>query len=61
MAVYALIKAGKVDNAILADKAFIDANGAQLADRCVDITNLNPRPGPGWTYDGATFSRPAGA
>lgn len=48
--ILALIDAGIVVNAIIGDTVdFPDA---------VDVTDLDPRPGPGWTYDGVTFTPP---
>ena len=46
---YALIENGLVANVILADPAFAAAVGAIP---CSDTA------GPGWLYDGATFSEP---
>lgn len=45
----AIIEAGVVANVIIAD----EWPGG------IDITDLTPRPAPGWSYDGATFSPPA--
>ena len=45
----AIIEGGIVANVILAD----EWPGA------VDVTDLDPRPGPGWTYDGTAFTPPA--
>jgi len=45
----AIIEGGIVANVILAD----EWPGA------VDVTDLDPRPGPGWTYDGEAFAPPA--
>lgn len=45
----AIIDGGIVANVILAD-AWPDG---------IDVTDLSPRPGPGWTYDGTTFVSPA--
>lgn len=44
----AIIEDGIVTNVILADSW---PNG-------IDITDLTPRPGPGWSYDGVTFVAP---
>lgn len=51
MPAFAIIEAGKVANCILAD----EWPGA------INITDLSPRPAPGWTYDGQTFAPPAPA
>jgi hypothetical protein len=62
MAIYALIKAGKVDNVIVADAQFIKDNGLTLAaDQALDVTNAVPRAGPKWSYDAVakTFTPPA--
>lgn len=48
---FATIEGGKVANVILAD----EWPGA------IDVTDLTPRPGPGWAYDGSVFSPPAPA
>lgn len=48
---FAIIENGIVANAILAD-AWPDG---------IDITDLDPRPAPGWLFDGQAFSRPADA
>ena len=45
----AIIENGVVANVIVAD----------AWPSGIDITNFTPRPGPGWTYDGTTFSPPA--
>lgn len=46
----ALIAGGVVQNVILGDPAdFPDA---------IDVTDLNPRPGPGWLYQGGEFDPP---
>ena len=44
----ALIENGTVVNVIVADSW---PGG-------IDITDLTPRPGPGWTYDGEAFAAP---
>jgi len=44
----AIIEGGIVANAILADSW----------PNAIDVTDLTPQPGPGWTYDGTTFSPP---
>jgi hypothetical protein len=46
---FAIIEDGIVANVILADAW---PNG-------IDVTDLTPRPGPGWSYDSETFSPPA--
>ena len=45
---FATIESGRVANVILAD----EWPGA------IDVTDLTPRPGPGWTYDGEAFAAP---
>ena len=45
---FALIDNGIVSNVILAD----------TWPGGIDVTNVTPRPGPGWTYDGSTFTAP---
>ena len=46
---FALISEGTVVNAVLS---------ATQPPNAIDITDLSPRPGPGWTYDGQTFAPP---
>ena len=46
---FAIIENGIVRNVILAD-AWPGA---------IDVTDANPRPGPGWTFDGQAFAPPA--
>lgn len=56
---YAIIQNGVVVNTILWD-ATAQPN-YQPEDVAVKITDLNPRPGIGWTYDGTNFTAPEGA
>ena len=51
---FALIAGGVVSNVIFASPEFADTLGS-----CVDITDLVPRPGIGWTYENGVFSAPA--
>lgn len=51
MAIFALIENGIVTNVITAD-AWPEG---------IDVTDVSPRPAPGWLYDGSTFSPPAPA
>lgn len=44
----ALIENGVVANVVLAD----------AWPGGIDVTDITPRPGPGWLYDGETFTRP---
>jgi hypothetical protein len=53
MGVYALIKNGVVENAIVADAAFI-SNIESNYDQSIDVTSMEPRPSVGWTYDSGT-------
>lgn len=48
MGILAIVENGIVTNVILADSW---PGG-------IDVTNTVPRPGPGWLYDGSTFSPP---
>lgn len=52
--VYAIIEDDLVANTIVADQNFIDQNfpGA------INITNMSPRPGIGWTYVNGQFAAP---
>jgi len=49
MRTLAIIESGIVTNVILADSW----------PNAIDVTDLTPRPGPGWTYDGQSFAPPA--
>jgi hypothetical protein len=52
MSYYAIVKGGIVDIVAVADGP-LSSDGSWI---CVD--DVNPRPGPTWTYDGSTFSPP---
>lgn len=49
MSIFAIIENGIVANVIVANAW---PNG-------IDVTDATPRPGPGWAYDGTTFTPPA--
>jgi len=49
MPILAIIENGTVANVIVAD----------AWPNSIDVTDMTPRPGPGWAYDGATFTPPA--
>lgn len=51
MKMFALISAGTVENIIV----------AEAWPGGIDVTDLDSRPGPGWTYDGSAFTAPAPA
>ena len=51
----ALIKDGKVSTIIVADMAFAMALNEGTP---VDVTEVSPFPGPGWSYDGGGFTAP---
>lgn len=57
--VYALIKNGAVINTIVATAEFIETIKDQW-QACVDITDMQPRPGLKWTYsvEAGTFEAP---
>lgn len=55
--IYALISNGVVQNIIVADANFIAGISANW-QHCVRIDQLDPVPGIGWSYDGATFTPP---
>lgn len=64
MSEWAVIKAGKVDNVIVAEPEVIKEHGAALAGPGAELVELvegvnyiGQRPGPGWTFAGATFER----
>lgn len=48
MPILAIIENGIVANVIVAD----------AWPNSIDVTDVTPRPGPGWAYDGATFTPP---
>ena len=53
------MKDGVVASVIVADQAFVDAVGVGVlgCDSAVSV-EAEGRPGPGYTYDGETFSPP---
>lgn len=57
--IYAQIKDGVISNTIVADEETPLSLFAEGFDSLVRVDELSPRPGPGWTYDGAHFSAPA--
>jgi len=59
MGYFALIKDGVVCSVIVADQAFVDEVGVGTlgCDSAVDVSGAD-RPGPGYTYDGETFTPP---
>ena len=61
MGYFALIKDGVVRSVIVADQAFVDATGSVAlgCDSVIEVAEES-RPGPGYTYDGQTFSPPQG-
>lgn len=52
--VYAVISGVEVSNIVV-----MSAEGSAAIGTAVDITNLDPRPGIGWTYTNGVFSAPA--
>lgn len=50
MSYYAIIKGTTVDNVVVAD--------APLDPEWICVDNIDPRPGPGWTYENDIFSPP---
>ncbi len=57
---YALVRAGRVENVIVADDAFVASIAADW-DAIIRVDGRLDRPGPGWTYDpaGDRFIPPA--
>lgn len=55
--IFACIKNGVVENAIVADQKFADFIAPNW-DSVVRVDNLNPQPGKDWAYDGETFTEP---
>lgn len=55
---YAQIKDNEVKNVIvLEDPTLVDLFSENY-DVLIDVSDLDQRPGPGWIYDGQTFSPP---
>ena len=55
---FAQIKNGIVESVIvLEDESLAPAFG-QNFDQILNVTNANPQPSAGWTYDGQTFTQP---
>ena len=54
---YALINNNLVENVADADQAWADSVAPDW-QYVVDITNTNPQPGIGWSYNGSTFTAP---
>jgi hypothetical protein len=52
--IFAVIQNDKVINTIIADQNFVDTNYPDS----IDITDVDPRPGIGWAYDGKKFIKP---
>jgi hypothetical protein len=52
--IFAIIENGLVINTILADQDFVD----KVYPDAVEITELDPRPSIGWTYDKKKFTEP---
>lgn len=44
--------------AIVQDGAVVNAIVAESWPEGIDVTDVDPRPAPGWTYDGTTWARP---
>lgn len=52
MSLYAVIKGNIVDGIAVAD------NPLETGDIWICVDNVNPMPGPGWTYENGVFSPP---
>jgi len=52
--IYAVMNEDRVENTIVADKEFVD----EFYKGAIDITDVEPRPSIGWTYDGKKFIAP---
>lgn len=55
--IFALIKNGIVENAIVSDADFAASLTAHY-DAVIQIDELDPRPGPGWAYADGIFTDP---
>lgn len=56
--VYAQIKNSKVENLIIIEDSSLLSLFLNGFDYIIRVDNLNPQPGPGWSYDGVNFSAP---
>lgn len=55
----ACIKNNIIVNVIVCDDSFANTVLNKFNyDLIIDITSLDPRPGPNWSYDGSIFSPP---
>lgn len=52
--IFAVIENGLVVNTILADQDFVD----KVYPDAVEITDIDPQPAIGWTYDKKKFKKP---
>lgn len=55
--IFALIYGGMVNNTIICSSQEL-ANILWPDMTCIDITNVDPRPGIGWTYNDGVFTPP---
>lgn len=53
--IFAVISNGVVTNIIMASAAFVD----QYYPGAIQISNIMPQPGIGWTYQNGEFSPPS--
>lgn len=56
--IYAQIKDSIIENVIIIDDESLLSLFSEGYDDLVQIDDVNPRPGPGWSYDGEDFAPP---
>jgi hypothetical protein len=57
--IYAQILNGVVVNIIILNDSTLEPLFAQGFDACIQIDQLSPQPGIGWSYDGQSFTPPS--
>lgn len=58
--VFAQIKNGIIQNTIVLEDLSLESMFSQDFDYFIQIDNISPTPGIGWTYDGTKFTEPLG-
>lgn len=57
---YAQIKDGEVKNVIVLDDPTLISLFSEGYDAFIDVSDMQQRPGPSWTYENGEFSPPVG-
>jgi hypothetical protein len=57
--IYAQISGGIIQNTIVLEDSNLESLFSQGFDSLIQIDNITPQPGIGWSYNGTTFSPPA--